>query len=87
MRALTPTLFAAACLLLAACASPATLQPDFGDCYRAAFTAQADLDRPAAVDLAYPLDGVEALEIRAQVAKKAADEATAIPLLIGAPAR
>ena len=42
MRALTIILLASASLLLAACASPAQLQPDFGDCYTAAFTAQAD---------------------------------------------
>ncbi len=86
MRALTIILLASASLLLAACASPAQLQPDFGDCYTAAFTAQADLDRPTAVGFDFPLSGVEALAIRAQAAKKSADEAVAIPVLINSVA-
>ena len=87
MRALTPILFAAGSSLLAACASPAHLQADFGQCYTAAFTAQADLDRPTAVDLDYPLSGVEALAISAQADEKAADEAEGIPILIGTAKR
>jgi hypothetical protein len=69
--------------MLSACASPAHLQPDFGDCYTAAFSAQADLDRPTAVDLDTPLSGEEALAIRARAAEATSDEADVIPLVIG----
>ncbi len=83
MRAIFTTLLVAAGLMLTACASPKYLQEDFGRAYTAAFTTQADLDRPTAIHHDYPLNGVEALAIREQVAKKTSDEAKAIPVLIG----
>ncbi len=87
MRTLTTILLGTGSLLLAACVSPAHLQPDFGYCYQAAFIAQADLDRPTATDLDYALSGVEALAIQEQAAEKTTDEATAVPMLIGVAPR
>jgi len=61
---------------LAGCASRVTLEPDFCRAYNEAFGEQADLHRDGQPTPGIPLDGVEALGIRAQVAEQASDEAT-----------
>ena len=58
------------------CAEPRHLQYDFGRSYDAVFTAQTDLTRPDAQGLAYPLYGMEGVQIRLRVQEAATTKQT-----------
>ena len=61
-------------ILMAACDHPQTLQYDFGNSYHDTFAMQADLERPAAGDHAYPMGGMEGLLIRYRAMEQTTDE-------------
>lgn len=68
-------LFVLSVLTLAAgCGHPQTLTYDYGRAYEAAFAAQADLTRPSAKGLDYPLSGTEGIELRLRVQEETTDE-------------
>ncbi len=56
--------------ILGACVQPYHLQYDYGRAYTESMQLQANLDRPTAATSAYPLDGTEAVVIRANVIKQ-----------------
>ena len=62
--------------LVVACGSPRHLQYDYGRAFTAATSAQADLTRPAAQDLEYPLAGLEAEAIRLRVQEAVTEQKT-----------
>ena len=60
-------------LVLVGCGSPLHLQYDHGRASAQAFSAQGNLSRPEVADAAYPLQGIEAWEIRARVLEQSSD--------------
>ena len=64
---------------LAGCMHTPPSAPDFGQCYRDTFSAQADRTRSTAAHAAYPLTGIEATEIRLPVQETASDKEAASP--------
>lgn len=49
------------------------LQYDFGRAYSQAMVTQADLSRPSVADSAFPLTGVEGIELRVRVTEQTTD--------------
>ena len=60
-------------ITLLGCGSPLHLQYDHGRASAQAFSAQGNLTRPEVADEAYPLQGVEAWEIRNRVLEQSSD--------------
>lgn len=61
-------------LAAVACGHPRQLQYDHGRAFQAAMATQADLDRPAAAESAYPITGIEGMELRARATESATDQ-------------
>jgi len=59
--------------LMLGCGSPLHLQYDHGRASAQAFAAQGNLDRPGSAQDAYPLQGIEAWEIRNRVLEQSSD--------------
>ena len=59
--------------MLGACASPMHLSYDFGRAYSSSFAIQADLTRASVTSSQYPLNGVEAAEIRIRARESSTD--------------
>ena len=59
--------------VLFGCGSPLQLQYDHGRASAQAFAAQGNLSRPEVADDAYPLQGIEAWEMRNRVIEQASD--------------
>jgi len=59
--------------VLSGCGSPLHLQYDHGRASAQAFSAQGNLTRPEVADAAYPLQGIEAWEIRTRVLEQSSD--------------
>ena len=60
-------------LVLFGCGSPLHLQYDHGRASAQAFAAQGNLTRPEVAGDAYPLQGIEAWEIRTRVLEQSSD--------------
>lgn len=73
-----PLAFAVAALAMG-CGYPRHLQYDYGRSFQQSLTQQADLTRPSAANGAYPLSGVDGLEMRARVQEVTTDAESAAP--------
>lgn len=60
-------------LLFLACSQPVHMQYDFGRANWEALRIQADLSRPSVAESMYPLSGIEATQLRANVQEAATD--------------
>jgi hypothetical protein len=69
-----PGIFLTTSLMAGCVGHSSQLQYDFGRASSAAFSAQADLNRPSVADSAYILTGVEAVEMRARVTDESTDQ-------------